>query len=370
MMRSEPFEIFLAAPPGLESVLAEEAREQGFGPATVLPGGVSFMGRWPEVWRANLVLRGAGRVLARIGAFRAFHLAQLDKRAHKFDWAAHLRPDVPLRIDVTCRKSKIYHAGAATERIARAITETLGAPVTDEAKLRLMARIEDDLVTFSLDTSGEPLHRRGYKEAVGKAPLRETLAALFLRQCGYDGQMPVLDPMCGSGSFVIEAAERAAGLHPGRARRFAFEDLAGFDERAWQTLRHGPPRCATPLRFLGFDRDAGAVRGAAANAARAGVDALTQFTVAPISALGRPDGPSGLVMVNPPYGTRIGERKLLFGLYGALGEVLKREMRGWRVGLVTSDSGLANATGLPFLPAGSPVAHGGLKVTLWRTDPL
>lgn len=370
MTGSDRFEIFLAAQPGLEAVLADEAREAGFAPVTVLPGGVSCMGQWPDVWRANLVLRGAGRVLARIGSFRAFHLAQLDKRARKFDWAAHLRPDVPLRVEVTCRKSKIYHAGAATQRIARAITETLGAPVRDEAALRLMARIEDDLVTFSLDTSGEPLHRRGYKEAVGKAPLRETLAALFLRQCGFDGREPVLDPMCGSGSFVIEAAEIVAGLLPGRARRFAFEDLAGFDARAWQALREARAPRATSLRFFGFDRDAGAVRGATENAGRAGLGALAQFTCQPISALRRPEGPPGLVMVNPPYGARIGERKLLFGLYASLGEVLLREMRDWRVGIVSSDAGLVKATGLPFLPPGPPVAHGGLKVTLWRTDPL
>jgi putative N6-adenine-specific DNA methylase len=365
-----PFEIFLVAPPGLEEVLACEARAAGFGPVTVQPGGVAFPGRWPDVMRANLELRGAGRVLARIGGFRAFHLAQLDKRARKFDWVAHLRADVPLRVEVTCRKSKIYHAGAAKQRIAKAITESLGAPVSDDAGLRLMARIEDDLVTFSLDTSGDPLHRRGHKEAVGKAPMRETLAALFLRRWGYDGTEPVLDPMCGSGTFPIEAAEIATGLKPGRARRFAFEDLAGFDAVAWAAMKHPATTHETPLRFFGFDRDAGAVRMATQNADRAGVGHMTRFTVQSISELTRPDGPPGLVMVNPPYGARIGNRKLLFGLYARLGEVLMREMRGWRVGLVTSDGGLAKSTGLPFLPPEPPVAHGGMKVTLWRTDPL
>ncbi|MBC7133734.1 MAG: class I SAM-dependent RNA methyltransferase [Roseovarius sp.] len=364
------FEIFLAAQPGLEPVLAEEARAAGFGPLTVLPGGVSLAGGWPDVWRANLVLRGAGRVLARIGAFRALHLAQLDKRARRFDWAAHLRPDVPLRVEVTCRKSRIYHAGAATERIAGALRDVLGVELREDAGLRLMARIEDDLVTLSLDTSGEPLHRRGHKEAVGKAPLRETLAALFLRQCGYDGQEPVLDPMCGSGTFPIEAAEIAAGLWPGRDRRFAFEDLASFDAGAWQAMKAAAAPREVPHVFYGYDRDAGAVRMATGNAARAGVAGITRFACQPISALTRPEGPPGLVMVNPPYGARIGARKLLFGLYGSLGEVLRREMRGWRVGLVTSDGGLARATGLPFLPPGPPVAHGGLKVTLWRTGVL
>jgi len=367
------FAIFLATAPGLEATLAGEVSALGFGPAEAVPGGVEITGGWPEVWRANLSVRGANRVLARIGEFRAMHLAQLDKRARKFDWGSVLRADVPVRVEATCRRSKIYHAGAASQRIARAITETLGTPEAvegGEGAIRVMARIEDDLVSLSVDTSGAPLHRRGHKLATGKAPLRETLAALFLRQCGYDGTEPVLDPMCGSGTFPIEAAEIALGLAPGRDRRFAFEDLATFDASVWLAMRAGPAPRDTDLRFAGFDRDAGAVRMAADNAARAGVAECTAFACQPVSALARPGGAPGLVMVNPPYGARIGNRKLLFGLYGSLGEVLRREMRGWRVGLVTSDGGLAKATGLPFLPPGPPVAHGGLKVTLWRTDPL
>ena len=370
MSTPDPFEIFLTAPPGLEEALAAEAAEQGFAPARAVPGGVIVQGLWPDVWRANLHLRGAGRVLARIATFRAFHLAQLDKRARRVDWGQFLRRDVPLRIEATCRKSKIYHAGAAAQRIGRAITETLGAEIRDDAALRLMARIDDDMVTLSLDTSGEGLHKRGHKEAVGKAPMRETLASLFLRQCGYAGGEPVVDPMCGSGTFVIEAAEIAAGLAPGRARAFAFEGLAGFDASAWAAMRDAVRSHQTPLRFHGSDRDAGAVRMATANADRAGVSDLAAFACHPVSDLHPPEGPPGLVIVNPPYGARIGNRKPLFGLYGALGEVLRSRFSGWRVGIVTSDGGLARATGLPFLPTEAPVAHGGLRVTLYRTASL
>lgn len=366
-----PFQIFLATQPGLEPFLAAEAREAGFATVAETPGGVTCTGGWPEVWRANLCLRGAGRVLARIAEFRVFHLAQLDKRARKVAWGEVLHADVPLRIEVTTRKSKIYHAGAARDRIARAISETLGAPVTEDAALRLMVRIDDDLATFSLDTSGEPLHRRGLKQAVGKAPMRETMAALFLRACGYTGTEAVLDPMCGSGTFVIEAAEIAAGLAPGRARRFAFEDLATFDPAAWAAMRDelSAPK-PTGLRFHGADRDAGAIQSAQANAERAGVAQLCTFERRAISDLVRPGDAPGLMMVNPPYGARIGDRKLLFGLYGALGKAAAERLSGWRVGLITSDAGLAKATGLPFLPPGPPVAHGGLKVQLFRTDPL
>ena len=369
MEAATDFEIFLATAPGLEPVLRAEALGLGFGPAEVVPGGVTLRGGWPEVWRANLELRGAGRVLARIGEFRALHLAQLDKRARRFPWGAVLRPDVPVRVEVTSRASRIYHAGAAAQRIETALREELGAPVTPDATVAVKVRIEDDLVRISLDTSGESLHRRGYKQAVAKAPMRETLAALFLSACGFQGTEPVLDPMCGSGTFVIEAAEIAAGLAPGRARRFAFEDFANFDPAAWQALRGAPRRAPGPgLVARGSDRDQGAVRMAVENAARAGVAA--EFARVPVAELERPEGPPGLVIVNPPYGTRIGAPGPLRGLHASLGERLRTRFAGWRVGLVTSDPGLARATGLPFAPPGPPVAHGGLRVRLFQTGPL
>lgn len=367
---SDPLDIFLVVAPGLESALADEARTAGFAVGETVPGGVMMTGGWPDIWRANLVLRGATRVLVRLGAFRVFHLAQLDKRARKFPWAKTLRADVPVRVEVTTRKSKVYHAGAAAERIERAISEVLGAPIDARAALCLKVRIEDDLCTISLDTSGESLHKRGHKTATGKAPMRETLAALFLRQCGYDGREPVLDPMCGSGTFVIEAAEIACGLAPGRSRAFAFEQLASFDAAVWQELRDGVARRPTDLRFLGSDRDAGAIGNSQQNAQRAGVDDLVQFTHAPVSDLARPDTAPGLVIVNPPYGGRIGNKKLLYALHGSLGQVLKERFAGWRVGLITNEAGLAHATGLRFKPAGPHVAHGGLKVRLYQAGPL
>ena len=364
------YDIFLVALPGTEETLADEARSLGFAGVSVERGGVAIRGGRDEIARANLMLRGASRVLVRIAMFRAFHLAQLDKRAHKVPWSDFLRPDVPVKIEATCHRSRIYHAGAAAERIARAICDGAGTAVTPEAALRVMARIDDNLVTVSLDTSGEPLHRRGHKRSVGKAPLRETMAALFLRQCGYDGRESVVDPMCGSGTFVIEAAEIAAGLLPGRGRSFAFESFAGFDADTWVAMRADLTVPSGEAGFFGHDRDDGAVRAATANAEAAGVGEITAFTRQSVSDLAPPCDRPGLVMVNPPYGARIGNRKLLFGLYGAFGQAVKARFQGWRVGLVTSDGALAGATGLPFLPAGPPVPHGGLKVRLYRTEPL
>jgi len=365
------FEIFLVAAPGFEAALCDEALAAGFADARAVPGGVTLHGGWAEVWRANLELRGVTRVLVRIAAFRVMHLAQLDKRARKLPWGDFLRADVPVRVEASCHKSKIYHAGAATQRIATAIAEELGAPVTEDATLRIMARIEDDLCTISIDSSGESLHKRGYKEAVNKAPMRETMAALFLRQCGFSGSEPVLDPMCGSGTFVIEAAEMALGLKPGRARQFAFEQLAGFDGAAWAGMRDAPVALKAPgVRFFGSDRDAGAIGMSRENAERAGVGALTDFQVREVADLVPPDGPPGLVIANPPYGLRLADRRDVQGLYAALGKALKSRFKGWRVGIITTEAGLAKQTTLPFLPPGPPVLHGGTRVTLWRTGVL
>lgn len=360
----DKFQIFLVAIPGLEEPLREEALAAGFHNPRVVFGGVVFEGKWPHVWRANLVLRGAVRVLARVAVFKAHHLKQLAPETRAVDWAALIPEDTPFRVEAVCRKSKLYHAGAVAERVRDAIAGATGALPADAADLRILARVEKDHVTLSIDTSGAPLHRREHKEEVGKAPLRETMAALFLRQMGFDGSQSVLDPMCGSGTIPLEAAEIAAGLFPGRSRRFAFEALSTFDPDAWDAMAPAaaPKRSAT---FSGSDRDGGAIKAARANAARAGLAGACGFERHPLSDARPPDGPPGIVLTNPPYGDRIGTRKELFALYGGLGRVMAERFSGWRVGVITTEEKLARATRLP-LDGGAPVAHGGLKVRLWQ----
>lgn len=365
----EPLGIFLVTPPGLEKPLAEEAAALGFRGIAMASGGVTLAGGWPEVWRANLELRGASRVLVRVATFRAPHLAVLDRRSRQVPWRALLHRGQAVTVEASCRASRIYHEGAAAQRVEEAIRASLG-PAETEEPVRVLVRIVEDLCQISLDSSGELLHRRGQKGAVARAPLRETLAALFLRECGFRGDEPVLDPMCGSGTFVIEAAGIAAGLQPGRLRRFAFERFAGFDPAAFAALRREAVLPDLPFRFIGCDRDAGAVTASRANAERAGVAPLTGFRCQPVSALERPEGPPGLVIVNPPYGTRIGDKGALRALHGALGAVLRERFAGWRVGIVTAEPSLARATGLPFAEPGPPVDHGGLRVRLWQTGPL
>ncbi|MEM9797890.1 MAG: class I SAM-dependent RNA methyltransferase [Pseudomonadota bacterium] len=370
----QPDGLFLSAIPGLEAPVAEEARAAGFTVEDQVPGGVEVAGGWLEAMRANLVLRGPSRVLVRLASFRALHLAQLDKRLRKLDWGALLPTDRPVRVDAVTRKSRIYHDRAAAQRLSRALEDMLSVKTVsgaDPAALSIKLRIDDDLATLSLDTSGAPLHRRGHKQAIGKAPLRETMAAMFLRQCGYDGTEPVVDPMCGSGTIPISAAEIALGLAPGRDRDFAFQALRNFDAATWAEMKAAPITAPGPsLRFHGSDRDDGAVRMASDNAARAGVGSVCLLSRAAISELTPPAGPPGLVMVNPPYGGRVGKRGPLHALYGTLGKVLMERFSSWRVGIVTSEPALARTTDLPFLADGPLVAHGGMKVRLYRTDTL
>ncbi len=361
-------DLFLVCPPGLEPHLMAEAEALGLGELCLMAGGVAARGSWTDVWRANLMLRGATRVLVRIAEFPAKHLSLLDKRASAVDWKAWLKRDVPVRVEAVCRKSKIYHSGAASERVAKAITAVAGAPISDTAELKVQVRIDHDLCTISLDTSGDPLFKRGHKPAVAKAPLRENLAALFLRACGYEGTQPVLDPMCGSGTFLIEAAEIASGLAAGRSREFAFERLPGFDEAAWSAICAEVASSASrPAQsFTGFDRDPGAVKAAIANVDRAGLSDLVEISRRAVAELKAPNGPAGLVIVNPPYGARISNQAALRSVYRTLGQRLKADFKGWRVGIVTSAPALAKATGLR-LDAGPPVDHGGLTVKLYQT---
>lgn len=364
------FEIFLATAPGLENLLYDEVRSKGFKQAKATRGGVTIKGGWPEVWRANLWIRGASRVLARIASFRVSHLAQLDARAHEISWSDILNSDTPFHVEASCSKSRIYHSDAAAERIKKAIANTIKAQHSADAEITVMARIERDICTISVDTSGALLHKRGFKARINKAPMRENMAALFLQQCGYKGTEPVFDPMCGSGTFVIEAAEIAARLNPGRARQFAFEKLKTFDSIAWEKMRNVVRQANTDVRFYGSDRDGGAVKMSAENAAQAGVDELTEFKQQTISDITPPSGVPGLIILNPPYGTRISDAKKLMPLYQTLGGVLRNRFSGWRVGIITTDAALANATGLPFIPTSAPVQHGGLRVSMFHTNPL
>lgn len=378
---TEPLEIFLAGAPGLEEILADEARAIGLAQVEATPGGVVARADWAQLAAAHLRLRTANRILIRLGEAKITHLAQLDKWARKLDWRAFLPSGAALAVEATSKRSRLYHTGAVAERVETAARAALGAPEVaaperaakeDPSPFRIQVRFEKDICLVSLDASGEPLHKRGYRLDTAKAPLRETLAAAFMAACGYQGDEPVLDPMCGSGVFLTEAAEIAANQAPGRLRSFAFQSFRGHDAALWEQLLSDAAAGGRepPAHFYGYDRNDGAITAARANAMRAGLRQSIILERQAVSDLQRPDGPPGLVMVNPPYGERIGDKRALHALYAALGVVLRDRFSGWRVGLVTSEPSLAKSCGLPFQPPGPPVPHGSLKIRLYRTAPL
>ena len=365
-MRPEEFEIFITCVPGLEDELLNEIQELGCKNTKLKSGGVEVVGGWHDVWRTNYYLRGATKVLVRFASFRAVHLSQLDKRSHKLDWGKLLQFRKPFKVETVCRKSKIYHSKAASQRISKAISDKLDAKEDPNSMIMVKARIASDLCTISLDSSGEGLHKRGYKTATGKAPIRETLAALFLRKMKFNGSQVVYDPMCGSGTIVIEAAEIALGLPAGRQRNFAFMELPSFKKNEYKELTKVEPK-KNKLKFYGSDRDTGAILNSIKNAKKANVETICQFETSSISGATPPTQEPGIVLVNPPYGKRVGNRKNLFALYRSLGQTLSEKFDGWKVGIISSDPGLAKATGLKFLDISNPVDNGGIKVQLYET---
>lgn len=365
-MKPEEFEIFIACIPGLECELLAEIKQIGFNQTKLMVGGVSFFGNWRDVWRANFYLRGATKVLVRFASFRATHLAQLDKLSHKLNWENLLQYKQSFRVETVCRKSKIYHSGAATERISKAISDKINAKEDPNSSIIIKTRISSDICTISLDSSGEGLHKRGYKIATGKAPIRETLAALFLQKMKFDGSQVVYDPMCGSGTIVIEAAEIALRLPPGRRRNFTFMELPSFQKDEYEKLTKINQKKINH-RFFGSDRDEGAIQNSIKNSKTANVDTFCHFKACSISNVVPPTHRPGIILVNPPYGKRVGDRKKLFALYKSLGQTLLEKFVDWQIGIITSDPGLAKATGLKFLDISSAVDNGGIKVKLYET---
>jgi putative N6-adenine-specific DNA methylase len=361
-------EIFAITAPGLEHVCAAELRALGIAPALdAVAGGVHWRGGVRSVYRANLESRTASRVVVRAGSFRARTFAELERHASKLDWSRLLRPAAPVTLRVTCRKSKLYHEGAVAERLQNVLAATVGANVTrstrpaDEEDVAgggqlIIVRFMRDVCTISMDASGTLLHQRGYRQALAKAPLRETLAAAMLLASGWAGDRPLWDPMCGSGTVPIEAALLARRIAPGLAaasqveRAYAFHDWPDFDVGVWRDVVERARSAILPVAavpIIGSDRDAGAVAASVANAVRAGVEADVRFVRAPLTAVTPPTGP-GQLLTNPPYGVRVGERRSLYALYAALGRVASDRLAGWRVGLLVADDGLARATGLDF----------------------
>jgi len=353
------YKLFAVTAPGLQAFTAAELTELGLlSPTTHAarsPGGVAFIGGLEAVYRANLWLRTANRVLVRLGEFYAAAFSKLRKDTSRLPWEHYLVPGQAVALRVTCRKSRLYHSTAVAERVAAAIGDRLGElplqvkfnqDAAGDPPQLVIVRLHHDRCTISIDSSGALLHRRGYRLGTAKAPLRETLAAGVLLASGWDCVSPLVDPFCGSGTIPIEAALMASNIPPGCKRRFAFMSWPGFDASLWGSLldEADGQRTADLPRIYASDRDAGAIEIARANAARAGVGDAVEFVCQSVSALS-PAG-SGWVVTNPPYGMRVSVNKDLRNLYAQFGNVLRRQCPGWQVAFMSSSFQLIGSTGL------------------------
>lgn len=380
MAVEQRIESFATCPPGIEPFLQQELFDLGlleknsqFADVTG-QGGVTFHSTLKGLYRANLWLHTATRVLVRLGRFQALHFTELRRKAAALPWDQYLVPGRPVSVRTTCHHSKLYHSGAVSERILAAVADHFGqtfisTPYEDEqpAGQLILVRLDNDECTISLDTSGEPLHRRGYRQALAKAPLRETLAAAILLASGWDRQSPLLDPFCGSGTIPIEAVLLAANIPPGVHRDYAFMNFPGFRKNEWDTLRDKANskirQPAAPIQ--GSDRDAGAIQAAVDNAARAGVSQWIDFRQASVSDIQPPASEIGWVVTNPPYGLRISSGKDLRALYTQFGNVLRQHCPGWYAAYLCNDERLATLTRFEF-GKGLSLNNGGIPVKLSR----
>lgn len=361
---------FAACPPGMESLLAREMDVATFQNITPIPGGVAFGGALTELYRANLQLRLPSQILLRFESFGAVGFPELIRKTARLPWENYLHPGQAVNLKVTCHKSKLYHSGAVADRVVEAISTRLGkpspVPKADDPESgmaqTILVRLVANECTISLDSSGEPLHRRGYRQATGKAPLRENLAAGLLLASGWDGRAPLVDPFCGAGTIAIEAARFARLIWPGAGRGFAFMQWPRFVRRAWNLLleENQPAVSTEPPVILASDRDAGAITAARENATRAGVPELIQFTRKSISDFVAPSAP-GWIVTNPPYGVRTKNSADLRNLYTRFGDVLRTQCPGWQVTLISNDAQLIHHTRLP-LNSMLTTENGGIKV--------
>lgn len=365
---------FAVVAPGFEDVAADEMRALGLEAVRQEPGGVAFRASDDGLVAANLGLRVASRIVVRVAEFRARAFAELERHANAVPWGEFVRAGAPAAFRVTCRKSRLYHSDAVAERLGRAVVARMtGASVVraraDDAAPRgpdaqlFVVRVANDVCTISADASGELLHRRGYRLATAKAPIRETIAAGCLLALGYDGHAPLVDPMCGAGTIPIEAALIARALPPGRHRSFACEAWPGFGGSPPTAGSGALPRA--PATIVGSDRDAGAIEAATANVQRAHVAGDVTLATCALSAIEPPETP-GLLIANPPYGARVGEVKALRNLYAQFGNVARRKFPGWRVALISANRQLEAQTGLPFEEV-LRFSNGGIKVRLVAT---
>lgn len=342
-------QFFATCPRGLEAVLAQELVALGATHAKATDGGASFSGPMALCYRVNLESRVASRVLWQIDHAPYRIEEDVYQRARSLPWENWFTPHDTIAVKVTAQRCQLKSLEFITLRIKDAacdhFRDLTGIRPSVDTKLpdvRIHAYFDTQQFTLYLDTSGETLFKRGYRQFTGEAPLRENLAAGILKLSGWEPGMPLLDPMCGSGTFVLEAALMAQHIAPGINRSFGFERLKNFERPVWEQMRAeavSKVLPATALPIYGSDIDKWAVIDANKNLENAGLSKVATVVEQDILDIAAP-APSGVLVMNPPYGERIGEADELAELYPKLGSVLKQRFAGWKVGILTADTRL------------------------------
>ena len=350
-----PLNCFAAVPRGAEELAGAELLALGISDAKPGKGGVAFSTNLAGLYRANLWLRTASRVLVQLAQFPCVGPSELYTGVHAIAWQDIITPDMTLAVDCSLRDSALTHSGFVAlktkDAIVDRIRESCGSRPNVDTTLpdvRINVHLHKNICTISLDSSGDSLDRRGYRLERNEAPLRETLAAAVVALTGWDGSIPLADPMCGSGTIPVEAALMAAHVPPGLQRRFGFQHWLNFDNDLWDIIyeeaKNGIRKLPVGL-ITGCDLDNRALLLAGRNTAKAGLEGQIHFFHAALQEF-RPEGDKGVVIINPPYGKRLGEEDDLRELYCQIGDVMKKYCRGWTGYVLTGNLELAKYIGL------------------------
>jgi putative N6-adenine-specific DNA methylase len=342
-------EFFAPCPRGLEALLREDLEALGAQNARATEGGIAFSGDWALCYRANLENRIASRILWRVKDVAYRSEADIYQTAFELQWQRWFDVSNTIRVNVTAIKCPLKSLEFITLRIKDAVCDRFRAHCNERPSvdtlapdIRIHAFLEGSNLMLYLDTSGDALFKRGVRSHTNIAPIRENLAAGILRLANWQPGTPLLDPMCGSGTFLIEAAQMALNIQPGIARRFAFENLKNFDATKWQAMREQAIAAqlpARPLEIYGSDLYGDALKAARRNLEEAGLAECVQLKQANVLEVSAPTE-HGVLVANLPYGERMGELDELAELYPKLGDALKKKFGGWTAYLFTADKAI------------------------------
>ncbi|MDE2342428.1 MAG: class I SAM-dependent RNA methyltransferase [Betaproteobacteria bacterium] len=365
---------FASCPRGLEPVLAQELSGLGAKAAQTADAGVAFQGDFTLAMRANLESRVASRILWQVatGPYRTEQ--DLYDAALKLPWSRWMQAQQTLRVETRANRCPLKSLDFVTLRVKDAICDhfrdkTGERPSVDtrDPDIRVHAFLTENAYFFYLDTSGEALFKRGTRIESGQAPLKKNLAAGILKLAGWQPGLPLLDPFCGAGTFLLEAADQSLDRAPGLGRRFGFERLSGWDLSSWPKIRSQAEARAQsphPLPIWGYDLKGEALDTTRANLGAAGLADSVQLKQVNVLESTAP-APAGLIVTNPPYGVRMGEQAELAELYPRLGDVLKQRFAGWTAYFFTADMQLPKLIRLKTSRR-TPLFNGALECRLFE----